>query len=206
MQKNWQSEWLGIDFKDFGSLNPNSLPDKQFYERFYIAFYKKFSSFDMLPKKWRDSKKQVAEDIISYFGNKKLLSVGYGIGFIENKILNILKKKSNSNLNIHAIDPSLPSLHWLNKEIQFSKRYFPEVIKKFMLADLHTGHKKWNFKTLIKELGKRILIFLRISKVQFWGYLRGIDDHLILLQKAGFSKFQVGQHKNLKTNCLVVTL
>ena len=75
MQKNWQSEWLGIDFKDFGSLNPNSLPDKQFYERFYIAFYKKFSSFDMLPKKWRDSKKQVAEDIISYFGNKKLLSI-----------------------------------------------------------------------------------------------------------------------------------
>ena len=50
MQKNWQSEWLGINFKDFGSLNPNSLPDKQFYERFYVAFYKKFSSFDMLPK------------------------------------------------------------------------------------------------------------------------------------------------------------
>ena len=75
-----------------------------------------------------------------------------------------------------------------------------------MLADLHTGNKKWNFKTLIKELSKRILIFLRISKVQFWGYLRSIDDHLILLQKAGFSKFQVGQHKNLKTNWLVATL
>ena len=42
----------------------------------------------------------------------------------------------NSNPNIYAIDPCLPSVNWLNKEIHFRKGYFPEAIKneKFQYA------------------------------------------------------------------------
>ena len=64
------------------------------------------------------------------------MSIGCGIGFVENEILNIIKKKLNSNPNIYAIDPCLPRVNWLNKEIHFRKGYFPEAIKneKFQYA------------------------------------------------------------------------
>jgi len=53
------------------------------------------------------------------------------------------------------------------------------------------------FVASIKEIVKTVLSLLGLyNKGQFWGYLRNIDEHIMLLKKVGFKNITCGAHKH----------
>ncbi len=88
MRKFWQTEWFGIKFNSFIKLSPAVQANEEFYTKFYQEFFVKYKSYEELPEKWRHGKKQLAKFIYENIKNKKnILSIGCGIGYIENEIL-----------------------------------------------------------------------------------------------------------------------
>lgn len=53
MIRFYQTEWFGIPFDSFASLSFFSLADGTFYEKFYDAFFEKFTGYDALPEQWQ---------------------------------------------------------------------------------------------------------------------------------------------------------
>lgn len=112
MKKFYQTEWQGINFDSFCDVSSSKIADSEFYNLYYEEFFKKFNNFESLPKEWRNIKNETADLIISKITNEeRVLSVGCGIGYIENEII-----KKLSDLELFASDFSYKSLTWL-KEI-----------------------------------------------------------------------------------------
>jgi len=89
MRKFWQKNWFDIEFNSFATLNPNTLADEIFYDKFYKEFFNKFNSYDELPSGWRQDKKILANFIleqIKFWNKQKVLSIGCGNGFIETEL------------------------------------------------------------------------------------------------------------------------
>lgn len=116
MKKSFQTDWHGIEFSSFYKLSSIKLPDDYFYNEFYKMFFDKYLRYDSLDSKWRDNKELIAKWIINNFEDKKfkILSVGCGIGYIENYIF------KNSNFEIHVSDYASESLKWLKNSLPLS--------------------------------------------------------------------------------------
>jgi len=68
-------------------------------------------------------------------------------------------------------------------------------IKDFLLTDVVMLEK--NPIRYIKAQIKKILAkFFRYDLGQFWGYLRTIDEHKVILRKVGFNKIDVGKFQH----------
>ena len=64
-----------------------------------------------------------------------------------------------------------------------------------MLANCMSGQHNWTSMQHVKALVKTVLSELKLrSRGKFWGYFRSLEDQLQSLKKAGFKKFEVGQH------------
>ena len=81
----------------------------------------------------------------------------------------------------------------------WQKEWFGIGFKEFMLTDLITGRHDWKFQQHVKEIIKTVLYKLRLSKRQFWGYIRSLEEHLQFLKTSGFSKFEAGRHDNISS-------
>jgi SAM-dependent methyltransferase len=230
MQKIWETEWFNIRFKSFTKLSEEKIAGMDFYKLFYNEFYKKYSRYEDLPKDWIESKKNIAKDIhLHSCKERKLLSIGCGIGFVEHE-LHELRRKVRDTGEVVAIDPNLTA-KFLHKGVNFKQGYFPQIVenesfdfvyssvidysftddkyvdflkdiynfrvKRFMLVNCLPSQNNWTFLNHLKEVVKELLSLLHVrSRGQFWGYLRSIDEQIILLKKAGFQEFEVGEHKN----------
>ena len=132
MRKFYQKEWHGIYFKDLVDISPE-LPSKRFYDTFYSKFFEKYNSFDELDSNWVSYKLKIAEFILDIAeNNSHLLSIGSGIGIVEDAIV------TNSDIHITAIEPSKVASKWIkhNKKITHVDGYFPEAIENNISFDL----------------------------------------------------------------------
>jgi SAM-dependent methyltransferase len=133
VQKFYQTEWFGIQFSDFTKMNSSIQADEEFYNMFYLEFFKKFNSYEELPVDWKKNKKELADFIFEQIKNKSnVLSIGCGNGFIENEIS---KMKWEGDLT--AIEPSLNTSSWLkdNKNITLLNGYFPDILRDYKNFD-----------------------------------------------------------------------
>lgn len=111
MKKFYQTEWQGINFDSFCDVSSIKIADSEFYNSYYKEFFQKFKNFESLPKEWRNIKNKTADLIISKLTNeKRVLSVGCGIGYVENEII-----KKLPDLELSASDFSNIALSWLRE-------------------------------------------------------------------------------------------
>ncbi|MEK9702304.1 MAG: hypothetical protein VW829_09805 [Deltaproteobacteria bacterium] len=134
MQKIWQTEWFEIPFKEFAQLNPNQIATSEFYSNFYEIFYQRYKSFNEIEKSWLTEKENVAKDLFSMIQKNNahsVISIGCGIGFIENCLVKLSEEKKYPP-HLTAVEPAKKSTRWLSGKITFRQGFFPEVV-----ADLH---------------------------------------------------------------------
>lgn len=87
MQKFYQTEWFNIQFSSFTKMNSSIQADEEFYNKFYIEFFNKFTSYEQLPENWKKDKRLLADFIFEQIKDKaNVLSIGCGNGFIENEL------------------------------------------------------------------------------------------------------------------------
>ena len=232
MDKLWQNQWFGINFKDFSTLDPNNIGDEEFYKKFYSILYDQFPTYDSLPAEWRKAKIENTQDIFFQCIDKSsILSIGAGTGFVEETLHSLFVARGQVP-SLSAIEPNVPKEYWpKNSQYQFIQGYFPDVVKgqffdlayavnidycftdaeylhflrsilDFGISDLllagldtmkhsHGGSIRRSFKNHVRTVLARAHLSTR---KQFWGYLRSLDDQIILLTQAGFKDIQVGQH------------
>ena len=133
MKKFYQVEWHDIYFKDFGT-STSEVPEKDFYDKFYERFFKKYRNFDGLDTSWVAYKMQIARRINAILKTKtNVLSIGSGIGIVEDLLTNL-----NSNVKIMSIEPSENASRWVrdNPNICIVDGYFPECIDKGLNFEL----------------------------------------------------------------------
>ena len=116
MIRLYQKEWQGIQFKSFAKLSTTKLADAKFYEKFYQAFFQHHNSWEDIDASWRKQKAAVAKFILSRLhndGDKRVLSVSCGMGYVEHCLLNSGFSPSSLEVTEVADTP----LRWLNTEI-----------------------------------------------------------------------------------------
>ena len=115
MKKMYQTEWQGIKFNEFYALSENQLADSDFYNSFYKEFFNKYNDYKELNSNWIKQKETIADFIIREFlkenKQKKIFSIGCGIGIIEKKIF----EEGYKNIEIQEV--SHDSLLWIKKII-----------------------------------------------------------------------------------------
>lgn len=124
MQKVYQKEWFGIEFRSFTTPDTQKLADASFYERYYEKFFQKFSSYYDLPEEWRARKQEVVEFILRKTkSNERLLSIGCGIGYIEFLL-------GKTGRQVAAIEPSETAVLFLRKycDIKVLCGLFPQSL------------------------------------------------------------------------------
>lgn len=110
MRKFYQTEWHGIDFQGLCSLSPFKLADSQFYNIFYQVLFRKYPNYSALDPRWRQLKDQIGDWLIKFVPhNGRVLSIGCGLGYIEQRIWSLYGKR----LDIHVQDYASDSLIWL---------------------------------------------------------------------------------------------
>lgn len=226
MKKIYQKEWFGIKFSEFTKLNSKKIADDEFYKKFYELFYKKFNSYKDISKDYIERKTNIARDIITFSKNyKDILSIGCGNGFVENFIIknsdkNILAIEPSNNFKwltngggCKTVIGFFPECVKDEKKYEFGycstidyvfnneeytnflKSIYEYGFKEFYLAEVIMPAE--GFVASIKEIVKTVLSLLGLyNKGQFWGYLRNIDEHIMLLKKVGFKNITCGAHKH----------
>lgn len=115
MRKFYQTEWYGIQFCSFTTVSSSTIARSTFYDAFYNELFKRYDHYDSLCPEWRRSKDKIAEAIVERISTgKRVLSVGCGLGYIEQKIW-----RENPNLQLHITDFSAKSMQWLAKLLPF---------------------------------------------------------------------------------------
>lgn len=221
MKKLYQKEWFGIPFKSFSALDSKRIAGGSFYDKFYNEFYRKFNAYADLPSEWKEKKGLIAEFLLGQTEPQtRILSVGCGIGYIEN----ILK---NQNRDITVIEPSLRATGFLeqNNELKIYHGYFPGclpenterfdliyfvdtdyVFNQQELAALMksaykycdtlmffsiTGEDSWL--SSFKEGLKSVASLLGLyARGQFWGYLRTVKDFCDCFRNSGYLQIKSG--------------
>lgn len=135
MIKMYQKDWHGIEFTNFSQCDSEKIAGKDFYDKFYKNFFKKFKSYDDLDEHWVTYKNQIAAILLKEIKNKKdILSIGCGIGIVEKYLI-----EHNSKINLTAVEPSLNVSRWIKnvERIKIKDGYFPDILdikKKFDIA------------------------------------------------------------------------
>lgn len=134
MKKYYQSDWHGILFKDFIEPSSTKIAGLEFYTKFYREFFNRYSAFDDLPLFYTQDKKNVADWIITECeGKNNILSIGCGIGLIENLILG----NPQFSAKLVVVEPSGVSLKWLKlrNDIDVHEGFFPEALNNSQTFD-----------------------------------------------------------------------
>jgi SAM-dependent methyltransferase len=199
MQKLFQKEWFGIDFKSIVKLDSKKIADSFFYDKFYDEFYKRFSSYEELPEDWKLSKKQVADFILKQtIKSDRLLSIGCGNGYIEF----LLWKEGK---NIIAVEPSQKSIKFLEQlsEVKIYHGYFPECLGNtkeatfdlaYMSATEYVFDKKELVKLLIEIKDFGVKNFLLVSVCVYNGHsLSRFIKYIAKLMLSFIGLYEIGQ-------------
>ena len=133
MKRLYQKQWHGIPFSSFAELSSEKLADSEFYDKFYREFFKKYNDFNEIDQWWQDLKNHAANWLSKKFPEGScVLSVGCGLGYIEQKIL----KEQQNKIDLHVTDFASDSLRWIknilpeeNIHIDMEDEKFPESIK-----------------------------------------------------------------------------
>jgi hypothetical protein len=104
MRKMYQNEWLGIAFRRFARLSSDVLATTDFYASFYNECFKRYKDWDEMPLHWREEKARIAAFLLDQpESNRKILSVGCGIGAVEH-FLRLCRPQID--LYIHEVAPT----------------------------------------------------------------------------------------------------
>ncbi len=226
MQKIYQLDWFGIPFDSFTQISDTKIAGSEFYEAFYVEFYKKYHSCDELSEVWKNCKLNIARHIDDITKDKRnICSIGCGLGVIEK----YLAEQLNNQRNILAIEPSATNTKWLKnvKGIDVRNGFFPDAIQNnecdidFTYAStidyVFNDTQYLDFLKSVKIFGikdflltelfmpgpmwkyylKECLALIGLRKRgQFWGYFRTIDEHIGFLSRAGFNTFETGKYEH----------
>lgn len=114
MKKFWQTEWHGIQFSDIAPTSSVQLAEASFYDSFYRELFRRYSSYHELDQGWRKNKNSVADWIArSVPKGARVLSVGCGLGYIEQKLWH----ECSGQIELHVSDYASESLSWLKDVI-----------------------------------------------------------------------------------------
>ena len=177
-----------------------------------------------MPQNWTDSKNIIAKDIYNKsIKEDKILSIGCGIGFVESRLEelrgngDVIAIDPNGNHSFisdkvdfrrgyfpHAVQGEKIDFAYAGiidycfsdeEYVKFLENIRSFGIKRFMLANCLSEEKECFFMQDLKEFISELLSMAKLrSRGQFWGYLRGIEDQVHLLERAGFSNLEVGVH------------
>lgn len=129
MRRQYQKSWHGIDFDEIKTSSVNEIADIYFYDCFYEEFFKKFLSYDDIPKSYVEQKSTVVDFLSNKISNsKEVLSIGCGVGIVEKLLIDRLTDQTK----ITGVEPSNSALKWLKSEdrINVLHGYFPDALEK----------------------------------------------------------------------------
>lgn len=110
MRKFYQTNWQGIEFSDVAPVSSRELAGPAFYDAFYRALFAKYDGFDALDSDWRQKKDAVADWIAGEIPDgAKVLSVGCGLGYMEQRIW----RQHGGRIELHVQDYASDALRWL---------------------------------------------------------------------------------------------
>jgi hypothetical protein len=114
MKRMYQTEWQGIKFADFAKLSKTDLPGAEFYDAFYSELFRRYAGFEELDVNWRRNKGELADWIAMRApAGSRVLSVGCGIGYMENRI----HQKHGRDIELHVQDFASNALNWLRQTL-----------------------------------------------------------------------------------------
>ncbi|MDQ6770734.1 MAG: class I SAM-dependent methyltransferase [Gemmatimonadota bacterium] len=135
MRRIYQTEWQNIPFSSFTSPSSKKLAGADFYEAFYVKFFKRYQRWDQLPSKWRQTKRTWADFIATRARNRsRVLSVGCGLGIVER---HLSAQNTQIDLTIHEVAPS--SWRWVEHEFASDRKLtgtIPECLPDDVRFDL----------------------------------------------------------------------
>jgi hypothetical protein len=129
MKKQFQNSWHEIKFQDFIEVSEQKVADSFFYDKFYEEFFKKYGSFSDIPIEYITKKIVVVNYLKSKMTTKNsVLSIGCGIGLIENLLL----EDESLKAKMTAVEPSKIAIKWISDvpNIDVHNGLFPDVFKK----------------------------------------------------------------------------
>lgn len=192
MYKFYDTIWQEIPFSSFSKLSYFKLADSEFYEKFYNAFFKKYTSYEELSESWRKKKELQGAHIIEFIRKEALhsniLSIGCGMGYLEYKII---QSDLGSKINLYCQETSETSFKFLKKYISQSN-CFCGFIPQCIPDDL-----KFNLIYLLTvdyALSNRQLTDM-LSSLK--GYLAN-DESSILI-----SSLTIEEYKNISPYCYI---
>lgn len=111
MKKLYQTNWHGIEFISFAKLNEQTVADPDFYQSFYLEFFRRYSSWEELDPVWLAAKDKVADLIFSriQYPGKRILSIGCGLGIVEKRLI------ERGVTNLDATETTAPQLLWISE-------------------------------------------------------------------------------------------
>ena len=130
MKRLYQKQWHGIPFSSFTEISSKKLADSEFYDKYYREFFKKYNDFNEIDQWWQDLKNHAANWLSKKFPEGScVLSVGCGLGYIEQKIW----KEQQNKIDLHVTDFASDSLRWIqnilpeeNIHIAMEEKNIPE--------------------------------------------------------------------------------
>ena len=192
MKKFWQNEWHNIQFSDLDiEITSKNLPGLDFYNSFYLEFFTKYDGYEDLSQHWCRGKDIAADWIASELSdNSTILSVGCGLGYIEQK----LWKEHSNRLNIHVLDYASESLKWLKKVIPQNHIHDPTIESKnlldvsfdmiylsaveYSLDDKSLIKLLSDYKKKLKKNGRLVIINASLSEDSSFSLFRSIKETL----------------------------
>lgn len=131
VRRFYQESWQGIPFSSFTHLSFFHLAGPKFYATFYEELFRRFASWDDLPRVWRINKSKdarwLAEQITAQRNAweaeggdapSRVLSIGSGVGYMEKLLLDLLP-----DLELHVNEPSTVGLRWLRQCVPTDRIY-----------------------------------------------------------------------------------
>lgn len=225
----YQSQWMGIKFKDINNLSLTKIANHNFYKNFYIALQKKYTKLHLLPKNWLTHKMRIYKNLEMIISQKlkknkiKILSFSCGTGYIEN----LLSKKHT----ITTTDVNKINKKFLNNKICFSTNRISFFYKKKFDLVLVSGidycltDKEYlNFLNNIEKINCNLIIlteikiihkakvfinFLKLllkcgTNMQFWGYIRSQKEHLKIFKRSKLSFLSLSEIKNTGSSYVAI--
>lgn len=123
MERFYQTEWQGIEFKEITTISETKLPGSAFYDAFYQELFKRYGNFSELDKSWQQKKKELADWILLQIkDNAKILSVGCGLGYMEFCI----HRQHHTKVDLHVSDFASHALKWLQLELPSKNIHYIE--------------------------------------------------------------------------------
>lgn len=129
VRRFYQESWQGIPFTAFSHISFLHLAEPRFYATFYEELFRRYKSWEDLPRQWRINKAADAEwlaarirDVVSsqkeHEGAPRVLSIGSGVGFMEKKLLEALP-----GVELYVNEPSTVGMKWIRKLIPAERIY-----------------------------------------------------------------------------------